>query len=105
MVVSPPMFGYGSEGFDACVLMLFRMCFESTCSLAYVHLFTGAWHFVNDVCLLLHREGIFDISEERTEGGSLTLVRRELKVGPDLNTALMLKFLHTLLFRSLTPVT
>ena len=51
--------------------MLFQTCFESsyTCSLADVHLSAGAWHFV-DVCLLLHREGLFDLSEERTEGGS-----------------------------------
>ena len=66
MVLSPGMFSYSRlvhEAFDACVLMLFQMCFESTCS---VHLSAGAWHFV-DICLLLHREGFLDLSEERTD--------------------------------------
>ena len=35
----------------------------------------------------------------------MTLVRRERRVGPDLNTALMLKSLHTLLICSLMPAT
>ena len=30
-------------------------------------------------------------------------MRREQRVGPDLNTALMSKYLHTLRIRSLTP--
>ena len=43
-VLSPGKLGYGRlvhETFDACVLMLFQTCFESTCSFADVHLSTG----------------------------------------------------------------
>ena len=40
------------------------------CSLADVHLSAGARHFVDGICLLLPGEGVFDLSEERTEGGS-----------------------------------
>ena len=67
------MFGYGRldrEAFDACVLMLLQTCFKLACSLTNVHLSTGAWHFVDDVCLLLLGEWILDLSEERTEDGS-----------------------------------
>ena len=67
------LFGYGRlvcKAFDASVLMFFQTCFESMCSLTDVHLSTGAWHFTDNVCLLLHREGVFDLTEERTEGGS-----------------------------------
>ena len=83
MVLHPGMFGYGRlvlEAFDACILMT---CFESTCysSLADVHLSTGAWHFVDDACFSMGT-------------GSLTLVKRERRVDPDLNTALMFKSLH-----------
>ena len=66
------MFSYGRfvhEAFDTSVLMLPQTCFESTSSLANVHFSAGARYFV-DVCLLLHREGVLDLSEERTEGGS-----------------------------------
>ena len=59
-ILSPSMFGYSRlvcEAFDVCVLMFLQMCFESICSLADVHLSAGAWYFVDDVCLLLHREG------------------------------------------------
>ena len=66
------MFSYGglvSKAFDTTVLVLLEMCFKLTCSLANVHLSTGAWYFV-DVCLLLHREGVLDPSEEGMEGGS-----------------------------------
>ena len=38
--------------------MLLQMWSKSICSLADVHLSTGAWHFVNNICLLLHREGV-----------------------------------------------
>ena len=79
----PGMFGMGRlfcEAFDACILMLFQMCFKSTCSLANVHLSADAWHFVDDVCLLLHRERIFDFSEERTEGGSRLEHRSDVEV-------------------------
>ena len=72
MVLSPGMFGYSRlvrEASDASVHMLFQKCFESTCSLTDVYLSAGAWYFVDDVCLLLHREGVFDFSEERMEGG------------------------------------
>ena len=58
--------------------MLFQTCFKLTCRLADVHLSTGARYFVDDVCLLLHREVVFDFSEER-----------EWRVDPDLNTTLM----------------
>ena len=67
------MFSYGRfvhEAFDTSVLMLLQTCFESTSSLADVHLSTGALYFEDNVCLLLHREGILDLSEERTKGGS-----------------------------------
>ena len=56
MVLRPGVFGYGRlvlEAFDARVLMLLRMCFKPMYSLANIHLSTGAWHFVDDVCLLL----------------------------------------------------
>ena len=92
-IVRPGLFGYDRricEAFDACVLMLIQTYFESTCNLANVHLSAGAWHFVDNACLFHHKEGVFDLSEERTDGG------------PDSNTALMLKSLHTLLILSLT---
>ena len=55
------VFGYGRlvhEVFDACILILLQMCSKLTCSLAdvHVHLSAGVWHFVDDVCLLIHRE-------------------------------------------------
>ena len=40
------------------------------CSLTDVYLSADPWHFIDNICLLLHREGIFDLSEERMEGGS-----------------------------------
>ena len=83
MALSPGMFVYGrlvSEAFDAPVLMLIQTCLESTCFLANEHFTTGAWHFIDSVRLLLNREG------------SLTFVRREWRVGPDLNAALMLTY-------------
>ena len=55
-VLHPSMFGYGRlvhEALDACVLMLHHMCFELMCSLADVNLSAGAWHFVDDIYLLL----------------------------------------------------
>ena len=69
----PGMFGYGRlvhETFDACILMLLQTCSKSTCSLADVHLSAGAWRFVDDICLLLHGEGVLDLSNKRMEGGS-----------------------------------
>ena len=30
------------------------------CGLADVYLSAGARHFVDDICLLLHKEGVFD---------------------------------------------
>ena len=83
MVLSPGMFADDRlicEASDACILVLFHMCFGSTCSLADVHLSAGAWHFVDNVCLLLHREGVFDLSEERTEGGSGLEHRSDVEV-------------------------
>ena len=60
----------------ASTLILLQTSFKSTCDLADVHLSAGAWHFIDKICLLLHREGIFDLregvfdlSKERTEGG------------------------------------
>ena len=50
------------EVFDASILMLLQTCFKSMCSLADVHLSTGAQYFEDDVCLLLHREGVLDLS-------------------------------------------
>ena len=47
-----------------------QTCFEPTSSLADVHLSAGVRHFVDKVCLLLHWEGVLDLSEERTDGGS-----------------------------------
>ena len=73
MVLCPGVFSYGRfvcEAFDASVLMLPQMCFESTSSLADVHFSTGAQYFVDNVCLLLHREGVLDLSEERMESQS-----------------------------------
>ena len=73
MVLHPGVFSYGRfvrEAFDASVLMLLQTCFEPTPSLADVHLSAGARYFVDNVRLLLHREGVLDLSEERTEGGS-----------------------------------
>ena len=64
MVLRPGVFSYGRlvcEAFDVSVLMLLQTCFESTCSLADVHLSTGAQYFVDNVCLLLHREGVLDL--------------------------------------------
>ena len=93
MVLRPGMFSYGRlvhEAFNTSILMLLQMCFELVHRLADVHLSAGARYFI---CLLLYKEE------------SLTLVRREQSVGPDLNTALMLKSLHTLLIHSLTPAT
>ena len=55
------------EAFDARVLMLLQTCIKWMCSLANVHLSTGAWHFIDNVCLLLHREEVFDLNEERME--------------------------------------
>ena len=72
MVLHPCVFSYGRlvrEAFDTNVLMLLLTCFDSTCGLTDVHLPTGARYFV-DVCLLLHKEGVLDLSEERMEGGS-----------------------------------
>ena len=50
--------------------MLLQACFKLMCSLADIQFSTGAWHFIDDVCLLLNREGVFDLSEERMDGGS-----------------------------------
>ena len=78
MVLRPGMFCYGTlvcEAFDASVLM-----FLQTCSPADVHLSTGAWHFIDDVCLLLPGEGVLDLSEERTEGGSRLEHRSDIEV-------------------------
>ena len=89
MVLHPGVFSYGRlvrEAFDTSVLMLLQTCFESSCSLADVHLSADAWYFVDNNCMLLHREGVLDL-----------IVRRERRVGPYLNTILMLKSLHTLL--------
>ena len=80
------------EAFDASVLMLLQTCFKSTCSLTNTHISAGAWYFIDNICLLLLKEG----------GGGLTLVRREQRVGPYLNTTVMLK---SLLIRSLIPAT
>ena len=55
-------------------------CFEPTPSLADVHLFTDARYFIDNVRLLLHREGILDLSEERTEGGSRPEHRSDVEV-------------------------
>ena len=61
MVLHPGVFSYGrlvhEAAFDACILMLLHTCLESTYSLTDIHLSAGAWHFVDDVCLFLHREG------------------------------------------------
>ena len=50
------------------------------CSLPSVHLSTGAQYFVDNVRLLLHREGVLDPSEERTEGGSGSEHRSDVEV-------------------------
>ena len=94
MVFHPGVFGYGGfvcEAIDACVLMLLQKCIKSTPSLANVQLSARAQYFVDDIWLLLCREEVFDPSEEQTEGVS------------DLNTAWMLKSLHTLQILSLMP--
>ena len=83
MVLCPDMFSYGRlvrEAFDTSVLMLLQMCFESTPSLADVYLSAGARYFVDNVHLLLHREGVLDLSEERTEGGSGLEHRSDVEV-------------------------
>ena len=70
MVLCPGVFSYGRfvhEAFDASVPMFLQTCIESTCSLPDVHLSSGARYFA-DVCLLLYREGVLDLSEERMEG-------------------------------------
>ena len=64
--------------------------FESTCSLTDVHLSAGAQHFIDDIYSLLCREGVFDLSEERTESGSGLEHHSDTEV------------LHTLLILSLT---
>ena len=82
MVLCPGVFGYGRlvhDAFDACVPMLLQTCSKQACSLTNVHLSTGAWHFV-DICLLLPVEGILDLSEERTGGGSGLEHRSDVKV-------------------------
>ena len=65
--------------------------FQAGGSLADVDLSIGAWHFIDNVCLLLPGERVLDLCEERTEGGS------------GLEYVVMLKSLHTLLIHSLTP--
>ena len=83
MVLRPGVFSYGRfvhEAFDASVLMLLQTCFELTPSLVDVHLSAGAWYFVDNVHLLLHREGVLDLSEERTEGGSGLEHRSDVEV-------------------------
>ena len=55
---------FGRKAFDACVLVLLKMCYNPACSLANVHLSAGARHFV-DVCLLLLGKGVLDLSEGR----------------------------------------
>ena len=80
IVLRPGVFGYGRlvcEAIDACVLMLLHTCSKLTCSLADVHLSAGAWHFVDDVCLLLPGERVLDISEE---GGSRLEYRSDVEV-------------------------
>ena len=91
IVFHPGMFGYGRlvrEAIDACIVTFLQTCFKATCSLADVHLSTGAWHFV-DICLLLPEEGVIDPSEERTEDGSRLEHRSDVEVSthpPDLLT-------------------
>ena len=83
MVFCPGVLSYGRlvrEAFDASVLMLLQTCFESTCRLADVYLSAGAWNFVDDVGLLLHREGVLDLSEERTESESGLEYRSDVEV-------------------------
>ena len=49
MVLRPGMFGYGifvCEAFDAYVLMLLQLCFESMYGLTNILFSAGAWHFV-----------------------------------------------------------
>ena len=81
------------EAFDARVLMLLQTCSKLACSLTDVHLSVDAWHFIDDVCLLLPGEGVLDLSEKRTEGGS------------GLEHCSDVEVLHTLLICSLTPAT
>ena len=69
--------------------MLLQKCSKLACSLANVYLSAGAWHFIDDVCLLLPEEGVLDLSEERTEGGSGLEHRSDVEVPthpPDLLT-------------------
>ena len=83
MVLCPGVFSYGRlvhEAFDTSFLILFQTCFESTCRLADVHLSAGARYFTDNVCLLPHREGALDLSEERTEGGSRLEHRSDVEV-------------------------
>ena len=68
MVLCPGVFSYGRFVFDASVLMLLQTCFESTSSLANVHFSAGAQYFVDNVWLLLHKEGVLDLSEEGESG-------------------------------------
>ena len=66
MVLHPGVFSYGQlvhEDFDASVLMLLLTCFKSTCRFTVVHLSAGTLYFVDNVCLLLHRERVLDLSE------------------------------------------
>ena len=80
VVICPGVFSYGRfvlEAFDASVL---QTCFESMSSLADVHLSAGALYFIDNVCLLLHMEGVLDFSEERTEGGSGPEHRSDIEV-------------------------
>ena len=70
MVLRPGVFSrLACEAFDACVLMLLQMCSKLTYSVANVNLSTGAWHSVDDVCLLLHSEGVMKGSEECSAKG------------------------------------
>ena len=88
ILVSPQLIGWSSV--QACLamadlsmkpLMHASLCsFRRVSSLADVHLSAGARHFVDDVCLLLHMEGVFDFNEERTEGGSGLEHRSDVEV-------------------------
>ena len=49
------------------VLTLLQTCFDVV---SQIHLSADARNLVDNVCLLLHEEGVIDLSEVRTEGGS-----------------------------------
>ena len=88
--VSSQRMGWSSvQAFSAMADLLMKpLMHESLCSIRSVlsrrvvspmYLSAGAWHFVDNICLLLCREGAFDLNEERIADRSGCGIRRMCK--------------------------